>query len=94
MGSERNIFRPVLIVAFLVGCGLGGLALWAALQDNNQGEFLDPKTGALDWAQSSLVFLGWFLPVFILVTVAGAFMQWGYHRLRHWPRRPTRDHTP
>ena len=82
MAKEPNIFIPVLISAAVLAAGWAGLMLWVAFQNNNQGEFFDPQSGAVEWGYVALLFLAWFVPVFFPITLIGAALQWLYHKAR------------
>jgi hypothetical protein len=74
--------KAVLLGA--IGCGLvsASLVLWMAFQDNNQGEFFEPRSGALVWGSVVPVFLASFVSVFVPVAVIGALLRWAFHKMR------------
>ncbi len=73
---------PTLVLAAVLAAGLAALMVWVAFQDNNQGEFFDPQTGAVAWSTTIRLILGWFVPVFLPITLIGALLQWLHHKTR------------
>jgi len=61
----------VLGVAAASGCAVGSVMIWIAFQENTQGEFFDPTTGAVDWPYSLALFGLWFLVVAVPIAAAG-----------------------
>ncbi len=49
------------IVGASAGTLFGSLALQSALQDNVNGQFLDPETGVYHFDQCLAMFAGWFM---------------------------------
>ncbi len=84
---EKRTAWIVLGIAAAAGCAVASVMLWIAFQENTQGEFFDPVTGAVDWLYSLALFGLWFLVVALPIAVSG----WGglaiYSRLH---RRSTR----
>jgi hypothetical protein len=84
---EKRSTWIVLGVAAAAGCAVASVMLWIAFQENTQGEFFDPVTGAVDWPYSLALFGLWFLVVAVPIAVA-AWVGLALHsRLR---RRSTR----
>jgi hypothetical protein len=59
----------VLPIASVSGAAVASFALWAGLQNNNQGEFYDTLTGRLAWDGIFPLWLSWFVPTFLVVAV-------------------------
>jgi uncharacterized membrane protein YeaQ/YmgE (transglycosylase-associated protein family) len=49
--------------ALIVGLAAGALALWIGFEHNNQGEFVDNVTGAVNLEYCLLIFGSWFAVV-------------------------------
>lgn len=68
--SGKHMVWIVLGVATLPGLAVASVMLWIAFQENPQGEFFDPATGAVDWPYSLMLFGLWFLVVAVPIAVA------------------------
>lgn len=66
----------VLLTAAIAGGLLATLFLMAGLENNNQGEYFDPLTGAIDWGSVTLLGLSGFLPPFLLIAIASLAIAW------------------
>ena len=53
----------VLGVSLAAGLAVGGVMVWIAFQENPQGEYFDPVTGAVHWSQTLTLFGTWLLTV-------------------------------
>jgi hypothetical protein len=60
----------VLPLTFVVSCGVAAVFLYMGFKDNNQGEFYDLQTGAIDIPYSSMLFVSVFIPCFIALNLA------------------------
>ena len=74
--------KAVLLAAIACGLTSGSLVLWMAFQDNNQGEFFDPQSGAIVWDSAVPVFLASFVSGFVPVAVIGALLRWAFRKAR------------
>lgn len=66
---NRDWWSLVLLMASAIGAAVASFALWAGLQDNNQGEFYDTVTGRPVWDSIALLWLSSFVSVFLMVAV-------------------------
>jgi hypothetical protein len=60
-----------LVAAVVAGLAVASTMLWIAFQENPQGEFFDPATGAVDWPYSMALFGLWFVVVAAPTLAAG-----------------------
>ena len=79
----KRIAWIVFGVAAAAGLAVANAMLWIAFQENPQGEFFDPATGAVDWPYSLALFGLWLLVVAVPIAVAA----WGGVALRSRLRR-------
>jgi hypothetical protein len=82
VAREHNIFMPALVLAAVLGAAFAVFMLWLGFRDNNQGEFFDPQMGATAWRQTTALFFGWFIPIFLPITLIGVALQWLHHKAR------------
>jgi hypothetical protein len=61
-GANRGRWGA-LGAAVVAGLAVASAMLWIAFQENPQGEFFDPATGAVDWPYSIALFGLWFVVV-------------------------------
>jgi hypothetical protein len=84
---EKRRVRPTTWLALAVGATAGlavaSVMLSIAFQENSQGEFFDPATGAVDWPYSLALFGLWFLVIAVPIAVA----TWGVLALHSHFRR-------
>ena len=68
----------VLGVSFAAGLAVGGAMLWIAFQENPQGEYFDPVTGAVNWPHTLTLF------GLYMLTIAGplALAGWAAYTMR------------
>ena len=71
-----------VLLAISLALASASLVLWMGFQDNNQGEFFDPQSGAMVWGSVIPVFLASFISVFVPVAVIGALLQLAWHKAR------------
>jgi hypothetical protein len=53
---------------------IGAVAVYAAIDHNPQGEFVNLETGAVNYAELSEIFLSWFVVVGVVVGLALALV--------------------
>ncbi len=88
-GDERRGKRAKWIVpavAAAAGLAVASTMLWIAFQESPQGEFSDPRTGAVDWPYSLALFGLWFFVVAVPIAVAAWTGLALRSRLRRWRR--------
>ena len=66
----RNILLVLTGIAFCAGCLSGAIFLWGEVQNNNQGEYVDVVTGAVDLPYMIEMFLVAAVPVTTVVLAA------------------------
>lgn len=57
--------------AAAAGLAVASVMLWVAFQENPQGEFFDPVSGAVDWRYSFALFGLWFAVIAAPILFAG-----------------------
>jgi hypothetical protein len=81
VAKKRSIFVRTLVLAAVPAACLASLLLWIGFNNNNQGEFFDPQSGAVEWSYAVLVFLAYFALVFIPIAL-GAVLHSLYDKTR------------
>jgi hypothetical protein len=71
VGRMRS-WAAIFAAASVVGGLFGSVMVYAAIQHNPQGSIVDHKTGAVDYAYLSAIFLSWFLAAQITACLAFA----------------------
>ncbi|HVJ36029.1 MAG TPA: hypothetical protein VND94_23190 [Terriglobia bacterium] len=84
---HRRACWGTLIMAGMIGWLAGGFMVDAALDHNPQGAFYDPARGIVAYGYLSAIFYGWFLCVFLPITLISLGLQLvlGWTRQRSCP---------